>query len=49
MPRTSQGRAAPILDYLEERHALLDFKLGVKARSLGIHRTLNRAPKGKGR
>lgn len=38
----------PAVDPDTRREATVIFRLGVKASSAGIHRTLNRAPKGKG-
>jgi hypothetical protein len=36
------------VDRDKRREATAFFKLGVKANKAGVHRTLNRSPKGKG-
>ena len=38
----------PVADPDSRRRATVIFKLAVKASTAGVHRTLNRAPKGKG-
>ena len=38
----------PTIDPVRYQQATVVFKRGVKASRAGIHRTLNRAPKGKG-
>jgi hypothetical protein len=44
----SLGVAMPTFDPLRYQEATVVFKRGLKASNAGIHRTLNRSPKGKG-